>query len=274
MYLQNVLPIRRSVTFLALLGACGSLSAQLSSDDLVKASPFVPHNWTAGGAAQQKPVPAGQQYEFRGAYSLAGVHYVNVIDRTSGKGYWLEVGSESNGIRPTRYDTGTRTLVATINGQSMELVMPQQGTHGGAVATAVNSYPGRPGMTGQNPAQTASGATNPTNVRRVNRVPPPPPPMAAAASRSGGNVAGVPRPPGNLRQQSQSTPNGVSNNSGVYTPSTGNNSNPTNRPSPPSIPTGGPPTAAPGFTPTIPPEIQDMIKNRRPPPPPPGGLPD
>lgn len=268
----------------ALLGAL-PLCGQMSSDDLVSKSPFVPDGWTPGSSTTpggNKSAPA--QYEFRGVYSLAGVYYVNVVDRSAGRGEWMQLGSASkDGIKPTRYDADSHTLTAMINGQSMDLQMPAQSVSSHPVATAVHSAPGRPTVATR-PGQPPQPGNQPTTlVRRVNRIPPPPPPTAT-------NRGGVsfPRAPGVVRTQNFTPPNtGASQsqvastgNNGVITGNaggitgggnTGNNGGNTggdNNPAPnpaagntPNLPEGIPPP--PSFIPQIPPELQQMIKNRQ-----------
>lgn len=254
----------------------------MTSDDLVNNSPFVPNGWTEGGgpAGNNGAGPATpQQYEFRGAYSLEGVYFVNILDRSTGRGQWTRVGAEINGIRPTRYDATGRIVTAVINGQTMDLAMPDQRTNGGQVASAVNSAPGRrlpPGVAANGPGGGNRVTPVTRNVRKVNRIPPPPPPFAGRNS----NTSGVPRVPSVVRTQgstntggSSSTGSTVTNNNGVYTSSptqTGGNggttSPTTSVPETPNILPSDLPTPPPPPSlepPPIPPELQDIIKNRR-----------
>ncbi len=263
----------RPALVLAIASLAGPLAGQMTSDDLVRNSPFIPPAG-AGVAGRTQSGPATpQQYEFRGAYSLDGVYYVNVVDRSTGKGYWGRVGEEANGIRPTRYDAVARILTAVINGQNVDLEMPQPMNSGGQVASAVNSN--RPAVRppptlAQAPRNAPPAPRTAQAVRRVNRIPPPPP----ATVQGPGNYGG-PRAPGVVRSQDTSSGPGVSNNNGVITPSTqngGNTGGNTFTPPPPPVtnkPEEGPflpnPGQAPKDPPPIPPELEEMIRNRIPP---------
>jgi hypothetical protein len=251
----------RQLAFLALASLCAFFpckAAALSVTDLVANSPFVPTGWSPN--AKTPAGTGGEQYIFRGVYSLGEDTFLCISDTSSGKSSWVRLGETSGLIKALSYDSTSLKATILVGSREMTLSMPKPRDNASPVGVAVNSQerdkkrvmpPMRPGA---------------RNLARTRANIPPPPWMDRGQTGTAGN-----RQTGrwNSSGTSSSSESGDSGNSGsgdTGSETGGSTTNPGDTTTDPVESTDpgddlGVPPSPPSGIPSIPDSIRQMIEN-------------
>ena len=259
--MKHAIPVLSAV--LVLSGATHA-GAAMKASDLVANSPFVPVGWSPTAKPGSAP-QTGQQYVFKGVYSIGEDVFLCVNNSATEKSVWVKVGTTVGSIKAISYDPAARKATISVSSRELTLTMPKPKDGASPVGVAVNS---------QGRARPILQPTPRPGTRRLNRMMRngnvPPPPWVDRSADIAGARSG-PRWNGPGAENGGNT-GGNTSNPGDSGGSTTNPTNPTTPTSPttPDTPTENPggnennpsvPPAPPAFVPDIPDSIRDMINN-------------